>query len=174
VNCALLRGTQLAREADQLQPLLGETPLHTHTLVAAHASTHASSVFVRCWLADIPPSALLLLLLLLTHCSCCCCSSAAADCSHTLQSKAQHSSVQHVTSAMSSELQRLSDPNYAISLAVGPPFPELKPQAPGSGLVLTNQCSSEPRRWARIDEIKSVSHHILDVTLHCMSHTHSS
>jgi hypothetical protein len=41
----------------------------------------------------------------------------------------------------------LSDPNYAISLAVGPPFPDLKPQAPCSGLVLTNQCSSEPRRW---------------------------
>ncbi|KAF6262431.1 hypothetical protein COO60DRAFT_1624972 [Scenedesmus sp. NREL 46B-D3] len=49
--------------------------------------------------------------------------------------------------AMASELQRLSDPNYAISLAVGPPFAELKPQAPGSGLVLTHHFSSQPRRF---------------------------
>lgn len=48
---------------------------------------------------------------------------------------------------MASELQRLSDPNYAISLAVGPPFPDLKPQQPGSGLILSNQCSSQPRRF---------------------------
>eukprot|EP00882_Tetradesmus_deserticola_P012376 GHRQ01013116.1.p1 GENE.GHRQ01013116.1~~GHRQ01013116.1.p1 ORF type:complete len:196 (+),score=40.70 GHRQ01013116.1:63-590(+) len=48
---------------------------------------------------------------------------------------------------MASELQKLSDPNYAISLAVGPPFPELKPQTPGSGLVLNGQHSNVPRRF---------------------------
>lgn len=47
---------------------------------------------------------------------------------------------------MTSELHRLNDPNYAISLAVGPPFPDLRPQSPGSGVVLSGRYSNEPRR----------------------------
>jgi hypothetical protein len=51
--------------------------------------------------------------------------------------------------ASQSELARLAnlnDPNYAISLAVGPPFPELKAQPPGSGLQLGRRAESQPKR----------------------------
>lgn len=49
--------------------------------------------------------------------------------------------------ATSEVQQAISDPNYAIGLAVGPPFPELVPQTPGSGLVLCHRCENEPRRF---------------------------
>lgn len=33
-----------------------------------------------------------------------------------------------------SELDRLQDPNFQLEVLLGPPCPELVPQAPGSGL----------------------------------------
>lgn len=36
--------------------------------------------------------------------------------------------------AAMSEIDRLQDPNFQLEVLVGPPCPELVPQAPGSGL----------------------------------------
>lgn len=60
---------------------------------------------------------------------------------------------------MTSELQRLSDPNYAIAIAVGPPFPQLVPQQPGTGLVLAGRYSNGPRRWVE---------YLLSGSIHCI------
>lgn len=49
----------------------------------------------------------------------------------------------------SSELGRinLNDPGYVIQLAVGPPFPDLVPQQPGSGMVLAGRFDHQPHRF---------------------------
>jgi hypothetical protein len=44
------------------------------------------------------------------------------------------------------KLAALNDPSYTSSLAVGPPFPELKPQAPGSGLQVRRCSKRAPER----------------------------
>jgi hypothetical protein len=113
-----------------------------------------SVLLTCCSVCDLARSAaalagdtLLLLLLLLQERCCLLTLSQTAQLTTTQPSNAHFNNYSTAHSAMASELQKLSDPNYAISLAVGPPFPDLKPQKPGSGLVLTNQCSSEPRRW---------------------------
>ena len=44
------------------------------------------------------------------------------------------------------ELQKRSDPNFVLEVAVGPPLASLVPQAPGSGLTLGGQvCDKETR-----------------------------
>lgn len=52
-----------------------------------------------------------------------------------------------MTATKMSELQHaINSPEYAIQMAVGPPFPELVPQQPGSGLVLGRQIGQQPHR----------------------------
>jgi hypothetical protein len=43
--------------------------------------------------------------------------------------------------------QAMMDPNAAIAIAMGPPFPALVPQQPGTGLILGNQIDQQPRRF---------------------------
>lgn len=51
--------------------------------------------------------------------------------------KLQHGEIGHA----------LQNPNAAIDIAIGPPFPELVPQQPRTGLVLAGHCAHEPRRF---------------------------
>jgi len=46
-----------------------------------------------------------------------------------------------------SELSKITDPNAALEIALGPAFPELVPQERGSGLVLRGLYSNEPKRF---------------------------
>lgn len=45
-----------------------------------------------------------------------------------------------------SELQKISDPNFLVEVAVGPPLASLVPQKPGTGIVVGGQyCDYETR-----------------------------
>lgn len=44
----------------------------------------------------------------------------------------------------------LNDPNHAIELAVGPPFPELKPQDKDKGFAIGGKYCNAPRRYVSI------------------------
>jgi hypothetical protein len=41
----------------------------------------------------------------------------------------------------------LADPTAAIDIAVGPPFPNLTPQQPGTGVIVGQQFDNKPRRF---------------------------
>jgi hypothetical protein len=45
-----------------------------------------------------------------------------------------------------SELSKITDPNTALEIAVGPAFPELVPQEKGSGLVVGGLFCGEAKR----------------------------
>ena len=50
---------------------------------------------------------------------------------------------------MQGEVGRLNpnDPNYVLELAVGPPVPNLVPQQPGSGPVMSGHFLQQPARF---------------------------
>ncbi|KAL4420755.1 hypothetical protein ABPG75_010411 [Micractinium tetrahymenae] len=45
------------------------------------------------------------------------------------------------------EIDRLQDPNFQLEVLLGPPCPELVPQAPGSGLRFAGQVTTAPRQF---------------------------
>lgn len=47
----------------------------------------------------------------------------------------------------SSEVQKLSDPNFLVEVGVGPPTPTLVPQRPGTGVVVGGQYADEVKRF---------------------------
>ena len=72
--------------------------------------------------------------------------------------------------------QALQDPNAAIEMAIGPAFPELVPQQPGSGLILNNQIAREPLRFIfKKAHLSREDFRIFDAQtkrLVCVSHHH--
>ena len=63
------------------------------------------------------------------------------------------------------EVQKISDPNFVLKVAVGPPLASLVTQAPGSGLTMGGQfCSRETRFIWRTAQLTADDNRIFDAT----------
>jgi hypothetical protein len=71
------------------------------------------------------------------------------------------------------ELQKISDPNFLVEVAVGPPLADLVPQRPGTGIVVGGQyCGRETRFIWKKAHLSEDDNRIFDVEGRLMAVSH--